>query len=64
MYDLILRDIISDEVTQLSKAKMDAIISALKKMQTASTKNRTELASLEKKGKRVKKMKTFYDSNS
>ena len=64
MYDLILRDIISDEVTQLSKAKMDAIISALKKMQTASTKNRTELARLEKKGKRVKKMKTFYDSNS
>ena len=31
MYDLILRDIINDEVTRLSNAKMDAIISALKK---------------------------------
>jgi uncharacterized protein YkuJ len=64
MYDLILRDIINDEVTRLSNAKMDAIISALKKMQTASTKNRTELARLEKKGKRIKKMKTFYEDNN
>ena len=63
MYEFILRDILNDEITRVNAKSVDAIIAILKKQQGSTKKNRSSLDVLERKGKRIKKNKTFYDDN-
>lgn len=63
MFQLILRDIINDEVTRVNARTLNAIIAVLKKQKSSSERNRNGLDVLERKGKRIKKNKTFYDED-